>query len=682
VRSVYLSDQDSVFQSPQARELQHWLAACADPDDTRRVRTALATPTLGLSWAALDQLNQDELALEGRVLQFRGYRDLWRRQGVLPMLRGLLNDFRVPARLLGGIDPGERVLTDLLAPGRTAAAGQRSAGRRACPHALSGGGVSGCGQGSGGDARLIRLETDADLVRVVTVHKSKGLEYPLVFLPFAADYRPVTAKDLPLKWHDDQGQPQLSLSAPDAVLERANRERLGEDLRKLYVALTRARYATWVGLAPINGLEQGAFGYLLGDGEPLEPTDLAATLAAWRGDCADIALVPAPAPTEQAFRPLAATAVLGTARASRQVVSEPWWIASYSAIGKTLGGGVAVGGAQEDAGGDADGGAARAAAETPTEERFLEMQAARTAVTEAPAPLATPPSLTETPEAQGFPVSQEPPPVPRQPRDRRDPGQPEGDARPRLSPCLPPWTRGRHLPPRSARMGGQPGLRRDRGGPGPTARHGGPALPIAGLGGLDRTPDGLAAPAHHPAPAPAGPGGRPSLSLSLADLTTCVPEMEFWLAAHRVDTQAIDRLVSDHTLGGAPRPALATNLLNGMLKGFMDLVFEHRGRYYVADYKSNWLGPDAAAYSPEAMGAEILHARYELQYVLYLLALHRLLQARLPDYDYDRHVGGAVYLFLRGLAAPSQGLHCERPPRRLIEDLDRLFIGAAQEVTA
>jgi exodeoxyribonuclease V beta subunit len=161
-----------------------------------------------------------------------------------------------------------------------------------------------------------------------------------------------------------------------------------------------------VGLGPINGLEQGAFGYLLGDGEPLAPTDLAAALAAWRGDCADIALVPAPAPTEQAFRPQAATAALGTARASRQVVSEPWWIASYSAIGKTLGGGVAVGGAQEDAGGDADGGAARAAAETPTEERFLEMQAARTAVTEAPAPLATPPGLTETPEAQGFPVSQ------------------------------------------------------------------------------------------------------------------------------------------------------------------------------------------------------------------------------------------------------------------------------------
>jgi exodeoxyribonuclease V beta subunit len=116
-----------------------------------------------------------------------------------------------------------------------------------------------------------------------------------------------------------------------------------------------------------------------------------------------------------------------------------------------------------------------------------------------------------------------------------------------------------------------------------------------------------------------------------------------------------------------------------MLKGFMDLVFQHEGRFYVADYKSNWLGPDAAAYTPEAMRAEILHARYELQYVLYLFALHRLLTARLPDYDYDRHVGGAIYLFLRGIESPSRGLHAERPPRELIEALDRCFARKAEE---
>ena len=112
-----------------------------------------------------------------------------------------------------------------------------------------------------------------------------------------------------------------------------------------------------------------------------------------------------------------------------------------------------------------------------------------------------------------------------------------------------------------------------------------------------------------------------------------------------------------------------------MLKGFIDLVFEHRGRYYVLDYKSNLLGDDDSSYVPDAMRAKVLESRYDLQYVIYLLALHRLLKARLPDYDYDTHVGGAVYLFLRGCDAPGAGAFTERPGKALIESLDRLFCG-------
>jgi len=182
-----------------------------------------------------------------------------------------------------------------------------------------------------------------------------------------------------------------------------------------------------------------------------------------------------------------------------------------------------------------------------------------------------------------------------------------------------------------------------------------------------------------PLPVP-GDESRPRLPCRLADLDTFIPEMEFWLTAHRVDVQALDRLVCAGTLGGAPRPALQPNRLNGMLKGFMDLVFAQQGRYYVLDYKSNWLGPDASAYTPAAMATAILHERYEIQYVLYLFALHRLLKARLPDYDYDRHLGGAIYLFLRGIEAPSRGVHAERPPRSLIEALDRLFAGTGMAV--
>ncbi|WP_373509102.1 UvrD-helicase domain-containing protein, partial [Thiocapsa sp.] len=294
VRSVYLSDRSSVYQSAQAGELQYWLAACAEPDDAGLLRAALATATLGLSWSELDVLGHDELAWEARVLQFRGYRDCWRRQGVLPMLRRLLNDFDVPARLLvsesgSGFD-GERILTDLL---HLAELLQQASVLLDGEHALIRHLAEQCrdaNRGAGDDARQIRLESDADLVQVVTVHKSKGLEYPLVFLPFAADHRQTTKDDLPLKWHDAQGRLQLGLRADDEILERADRERLGEDLRKLYVALTRARHATWVGLAPLAGLEGGAFGYLLGGGAVLAPDGLAQALDALRGDCASIAV--------------------------------------------------------------------------------------------------------------------------------------------------------------------------------------------------------------------------------------------------------------------------------------------------------------------------------------------------------------------------------------------------------
>jgi exodeoxyribonuclease V beta subunit len=101
----------------------------------------------------------------------------------------------------------------------------------------------------------------------------------------------------------------------------------------------------------------------------------------------------------------------------------------------------------------------------------------------------------------------------------------------------------------------------------------------------------------------------------------------------------------------------------------------HQGRYYVMDYKSNYLGEDRSAYGGDAMAAAIREHRYDLQYVLYTLALHRLLKARLPGYSYRRDVGGAVYLFLRGVDAQGRGLFTDKPPEGLIVHLDACFAG-------
>ncbi|MGD9246855.1 MAG: PD-(D/E)XK nuclease family protein, partial [Desulfobacteraceae bacterium] len=152
-------------------------------------------------------------------------------------------------------------------------------------------------------------------------------------------------------------------------------------------------------------------------------------------------------------------------------------------------------------------------------------------------------------------------------------------------------------------------------------------------------------------------------------------ELEFMLAAHRVETLVIDEAITRAVLPGAVRPALNRDHLNGMVKGFIDLVFCHRERYYVLDYKSNYLGENQQAYSARAMAAAMLEHRYDLQYVLYTLALHRLLKARLPDYNYQRHAGGVLYLFLRGVDAHGQGVYGDKPPQALIETLDGYFAG-------
>ena len=170
----------------------------------------------------------------------------------------------------------------------------------------------------------------------------------------------------------------------------------------------------------------------------------------------------------------------------------------------------------------------------------------------------------------------------------------------------------------------------------------------------------------------------PLHALNAAPLTLCElntehmwPEMEFNLEVGHVHATALDQLIQAHVFEGTPRPALQARVMQGMLTGSMDLVLQHDGRYWVVDYKSNKL----PSYDSATLQDAVLHKRYEVQYVLYTLALHRLLKVRLPGYDYAQHMGGAVYMFLRGIHAEGAGVHLQRPPQALIETLDALFAG-------
>lgn len=780
IRSVYLSDKASVFETPVVPDLLHWLQACAEPGNARLVRAALATGLCGLDAETLLRLTQDELYWEEQVARFQRYRDIWRWQGVLPMIRLMLQEFHVVEQLLARDE--ERTLTDLLHLSELLQAESvRLEGEHALIRYLREQMKNPRGEQK---ARLQRLESDDARVRVVTVHKSKGLEYPLVFLPYACAVKREGArnggnsKQSFVRWHDGQGRLQITLlgggGMPEDVQKMADEERLGEDLRKLYVALTRARYATWVGLAPLKDLEHSAVGHLLGmaaapGGEMPQVEDALQGYAEAAPDSAGpkqgtllearvLELVRTGQPGELVMEQtqagsdagagtdadghlkdttqqgMADTAVAWKAAPALRARAWPrWWIASYSALEKDdrlealssgtargpedgrLSGAVSLRGeafGHEDGLPAALGGSDAPYGDSPMTEKWAEQRAAddlwirKVQADDAGLAGEGGAGALQVPEALQAGKNAEPragwrgEPEPGEPEAREKHGPVDSLANASRTdglgalPVLP----GVHEFPRGPQAG--------------TFLHG--LLEWAGRQGfaavaadrdmlaeqvqrrLQRMPawqpwegmltDWLLQVLTQPLQGaavtqPVATHMRDAGAIvmpALADLQLYQAEMSFMLAAHRVDLPALDAWVRRNTLGGAPRPALLPGQINGMLKGFVDLVFEHGGRYFVLDYKSNWLGTSDAAYRQDVMQEAVLAHRYELQYLFYCLALHRLLKVRLPDYDYDRHVGGALYLFLRGVSAPSRGVFVARPPREVIGWLDEVFAGRAR----
>jgi exodeoxyribonuclease V beta subunit len=605
VASVYLSDQDSVVESQEALDVLRWLQAVASPLDGALARTAYATATCALPLTELARLSSDELAWEERVEQLKGLHQTWQRQGVLAMLRRFIHELGLPAKLLRAAG-GERRLTNLLHLAELLQEASRELDGEQALIRWFAEQVEGLGEG--GDERVLRLESDAELVKVVTVHKSKGLEYPLVYLPFAVTARKTDRRNRAFfeYVHEDGGR-RIDLALSDDALAAVDRARLEEDLRLLYVALTRAKHFLWLGVAAVaagrkgeNRLHESALGYLLTGGEPVQAGAMRERWEQLRGGVDAIELHTLEAPegctrlARADVRPELVEAAAFTGRFERD-----WAVGSFTSLTRHT----------------------MAAPTRPQEENLLEEEE---------------PGSVEVSKAE--------------------------DA---------PW----HRFPRGATPGNfmheqlewmaQEGfgrmdedeltIRRVR------------RIQRAGWGNrLDDAMAWLDALATTPLP-PTG--------CALADLEELLPEMEFWFPSHALNVGALDRLCRQRLLGTTPRPTLPERQLHGMLKGFTDLVFECQGRYWVLDYKSNALGTGDAAYTQAAMAGAMAEHRYDIQGAIYLLALHRLLRARLGErYDPQAQLGGAVFLFLRGIGnEATRGCYLIEPDMALLDGLDELL---------
>lgn len=697
IPAVVLGDK-TVYRSNEARELERLLLAVLEPSSAPLVKAALSTELLGVSAPEIAALDRDDGAWEAWLADFRAWNAIWSQVGFVQMFRALMTRRSIQQRLLR-LPDGERRMTNLLHLAELL----HSAAVRS--HLGPTGLLSFLSQqrrreafGVEADAEQIRLESDARAVKLTTMHKSKGLEYPVVYCPYLWSGMLRHPNDVSPRFHLPTGEIALDLGSAEREANEglAEREQYAENLRLAYVALTRARHRCVVFWGRIGSFATSPLGYLL---HPLPKSSLAFLDAAASND--------APVSSDALASSDAFPSSDGGASSS-----DPRGAATA-----------------EDAPSAADDAPDVLSDDGPdvlsmkehlrrlsTDAMAAELEAlASTTPIELRRLAARAPEPTPLPRAQGAPELEH-----RRPTARIDQrwrtssfsalasggaasrqaedglpdhdleGVPQPPARARVaSPLLlADFPRGatagsffhelfEHSDFTSPRPGPLPSLVADK-----LTAYG---YPVAEW--QERVCEAV----WNVLDTPLGPD---ALRLADVPLTRRLNELEFYLpvastargAGSAVDARSLARVLFAH-----PSPELSPSYaaelaeldfvpLVGFLRGYIDLVLEHGGRYYVIDYKTNHLGDAAEDYGVEGVARAMSHGHYYLQYHLYSLAVHRLLAHRLSSYRYEEHFGGVLYLFIKGMQPElgQSGVFFEKPPLARLDALSKLLsLGAS-----
>ncbi|MEO9079579.1 MAG: exodeoxyribonuclease V subunit beta [Rhodanobacter sp.] len=614
------SGRGNIFAGELAAEVELLLYAVLHPDDDHAVRGALSTRLLG---ATLDQFKRWEgqpEAFERELERFDVWRTLVRKRGVLALIEAVLS---ARATELLALPEGERMLTDLRHLGELLAE-QESA--RQGFEGLYAWLLEMRMEGTDGDAeaaneRQLRIESDAHRVQLLTIHASKGREFPIVFLPLAWRIRTSDGNYAPtlLRFHDDAGQRCIDLGSANFIAHRARHfhEDLQERLRLLYVGMTRAVHALhiyWVDRGTLPADDANAWNCAAID---LLIDQAQRALALDRGEASLDALASAlggmqvSAPFADGFFSYQGPAETPSPRATQTPLPRlrPFqWLHSFSGLSRY------AAAATVNINDDTDDATELAVSVETTVEnaRLLALYPLRG------------PRFGDAVH-QVFELAQ--------------PG--------------PLWPDQRQLLQQQLTA---------------QAIHSDSMSPDEALEKVGRMID-------RARQADLGDG------LRLIDIAPDqrIVEFEFQFPVHQVSLASLRRLCNAHNCSDVIPASLDTATLNGMLTGFADLVLMWEGRFLVLDYKTNWLGPHLHDYHVTTLNIAMAEHHYPLQALIYTVALHRYLRQRMDGYTAEKHLGESRYLFVRALGLePSLGVWRQRWPAALIEALDDTFAGISE----
>lgn len=600
----------SVYASDEAADLALLLDALAAPDDPQRARAARASLLAGDDAASIARGIGDDAREAALLESVAAWSNDVQRHGPLPWLHGLVAD--AAPRLLALPDGERRIanylqLAELLQDLHTGSFGIADLATRFARARVE--------ATDDADATRLRLDTDADAVTIATVHAAKGLEYDVVLVPYAVLCRdPDGKKDRrpKLQWyHDDANGARVAIGdgATHDASARAVQEIRAEEVRKFYVAVTRASALCVLPWGPVNQMQHGAAFHLLhevGREVPLD-RDADGCDAALRelcerahGAAAIVPLPPGPKartqPRESSDAGDAATPLHARSFA-RTNLQRDWQVWSFSRL---------VRGSSHQAAADPLPGAGDQDASPPAE-RGPGGAAFGTAVH----------SVFEQTDFAAW-------------RDADD--IPDGE-RARIDAAL-------------------------------------RAQGLATDAGVETRAAELTSACVRAALNAALPCGVRLCDVAPAQRRA---EIEFHLSLAPARSAELMALLHAHGYQ-RQRGGVAPERLCGLLTGKIDLTFTFDGRFHIVDWKTNRCAP----YDDAALRAEIAAHDYDLQWLIYTLAMHRWLRQQLRDYDYDRHVGEVYYLFVRGMREGA-GVHVDRPPRALVEAMDGLFTGDGRQ---